>query len=356
MNQTPEAMCIITHDRDVLAQVDRIIEIRDGLALSYPGNYEAYLRVNTVKIVSELHDFSVVQRRIAHLKDDVIRFRRLKEKARHAGTIARFKSLQQKAEKELAELSSREKPTFWIDKASTEQLNDKIAASYQAHKAKTIRLKTNEHDEGGSTRTLVDVQNLSLGYDMPLFSGVTFRLSVGSHIRIAGRNGAGKTTLIRTMLETLEGSLLTAQSFSGYIECEKALKVGVYRQEVSYPDGLILYDAIEAALMAADAPHGESAIRAALGNYLFDPISDAKKEVKVLSGGQKARLQLIEMLAGDPQLLVLDEPTNHLDLPSIEELEAALQSFKGAILYISHDSYFARNMGGELVDIDKYKK
>jgi ATPase subunit of ABC transporter with duplicated ATPase domains len=65
-----------------------------------------------------------------------------------------------------------------------------------------------------------------------------------------------------------------------------------------------------------------------------------------LSGGQKARLQIIKMLAGDPNLLILDEPTNHLDLPSIEELENALRDYHGALLYISHDSYLAKNLGG----------
>ncbi|HSX01433.1 MAG TPA: hypothetical protein VLF67_04290, partial [Candidatus Saccharimonas sp.] len=69
------------------------------------------------------------------------------------------------------------------------------------------------------------------------------------------------------------------------------------------------------------------------------------------SGGQKARFQLITMLAHNPNLLILDEPTNHLDLPSIEELEQALERYQGAVLYISHDSYFARNVGGEVVEI-----
>lgn len=70
-----------------------------------------------------------------------------------------------------------------------------------------------------------------------------------------------------------------------------------------------------------------------------------------LSGGQKARFQLIAMLANDPQLLILDEPTNHLDLPSIEELETALGRYSGAIMYVSHDGYFRDKIGGETVQI-----
>ena len=70
-----------------------------------------------------------------------------------------------------------------------------------------------------------------------------------------------------------------------------------------------------------------------------------------LSGGQKARFQIISMLANEPQLLILDEPTNHLDLPSIEELETALERYTGAILYVSHDNYFRQKLGGEVVQI-----
>ena len=79
----------------------------------------------------------------------------------------------------------------------------------------------------------------------------------------------------------------------------------------------------------------------------------ARLRVARLSGGQKARLQVIAMLANEPQLLVLDEPTNHLDLPSIEELETALKSYGGAILYVSHDDYFRRAVEGEMIQIGK---
>ena len=88
-----------------------------------------------------------------------------------------------------------------------------------------------------------------------------------------------------------------------------------------------------------------------LSDYLFDPYEDRDHVVRNLSGGQKARLQLIKMFANDPNLLILDEPTNHLDLPSIEELEAALALYKGALIYISHDSYLAKHLGGENISV-----
>jgi ATPase subunit of ABC transporter with duplicated ATPase domains len=78
---------------------------------------------------------------------------------------------------------------------------------------------------------------------------------------------------------------------------------------------------------------------------------DGKQKIADLSGGQKARFQIIKMLANKPNLLILDEPTNHLDLPSIEELEKALTNFEGGILYISHDTYFINTLGGTTVEL-----
>src|SRR5439155_855880 len=85
--------------------------------------------------------------------------------------------------------------------------------------------------------------------------------------------------------------------------------------------------------------------------YLFEPERDLSLPLKKLSGGQKARFQLIKMLSSEPNLLILDEPTNHLDLPSIEELENALLSYSGAILYVSHDNYFRDKLKGEIIEI-----
>ena len=90
-----------------------------------------------------------------------------------------------------------------------------------------------------------------------------------------------------------------------------------------------------------------------MSNYLFNPFDDRETPVAQLSGGQKARLQLIKLFANNPNLIILDEPTNHLDLPSIEELESALAQYKGALLYVSHDSYFAKNLDGDILEIQR---
>jgi ATPase subunit of ABC transporter with duplicated ATPase domains len=114
---------------------------------------------------------------------------------------------------------------------------------------------------------------------------------------------------------------------------------------------LKLYDAIEQVLMEHDVPASDQRIKQLLSDYLFNPSADGDMPIERLSGGQKARFQLIRMLVGQPQILILDEPTNHLDLPSIEELENAMADYHGAVMYISHDSFFAEKLAGETVNI-----
>jgi ATPase subunit of ABC transporter with duplicated ATPase domains len=114
---------------------------------------------------------------------------------------------------------------------------------------------------------------------------------------------------------------------------------------------MTLAEAIEQVYHDADQPINQEKIMGLAHQYLFEPERDLKLSLEKLSGGQKARFQLIKMLCSDPNMLILDEPTNHLDLPSIEELEKALINYSGAILYVSHDNYFRNKLGGEIVQI-----
>src|SRR5882757_4488216 len=319
------SVVVITHDRDVLEAVDRIIEIRDGKAFSYNGGYNDYLRTHATRITGQVNEYAVEQRRISNLREDIVRFRRFKEKAHDPGTISRFKSLEQRAGKELAELEAKEKPSFWIDRESAGNLNAKMTEAYGEHKARNIKVRT----RGGgaeSSRMLVDVTKLSLGYgETPLFTDINFQLCEGERIRLHGRNGAGKSTLVRAILAKAHDQPAASRQFAGTISVEREIRVGVYEQEIA--DGLLdltLGAAIERVYDNKGLPIPDQKIQQLLHDYLFNPVTDWKVLVSRLSGGQKARLQLIAMLAGEPQVLILDEPTNHLDLPSIEELEDSL--------------------------------
>lgn len=353
LKSTDEAVLVITHDRDVLNNVDRIIEIRDGISYTFRGNYDAYLRTNTNQVSSQVSEYDHTQRRIENLKQDVIRFRRMKERARDPGTIRRFKSQEQKAADELERLSGAEKPSFWIDQESAAGMNDKLTQTYDKYKATNIKVRTRKKEADGSGRVLVQAENVTLGYDgKPLFEGVSFNLQEGERLRLHGRNGAGKTTLVQAIMAEAKGRPWPSEHFSGKIKVEKEIKIGLYEQEIdSKYLKLTLSGALEQILRDKGLPISMQKIKQLLGDYLFNPATDGDMPVERLSGGQKARVQLIAMLANDPNMLILDEPTNHLDLPSIEELENALIQYHGAIIYVSHDSFFASKLGGETVII-----
>lgn len=352
MNSQPhQAMLIITHDRDVLEQVDRIVEIKDGQAVSYRGNYDAYLKQNAQATTAGMNNFEQIEKRIVNLKQKVLDYQRLKEKSRNPGTIQKFKRLENEARAELAELSEMEKPTFWIDKESASQLDYKSAERYGKFKSRNIRLSMKDASSR-SQHVLVRAENVAVGIgERILFEDVNIDLREGEAIEIRGRNGAGKTTLIRMILASGKsfdgGSVL----YSGDIFLDPQVRIGVYEQEI---DERYLSDPLEKAIeklyMSRDLSISDTKIRQLLADYLFTD-ADRMTPLARLSGGQKARFQIIAMLANDPQLLILDEPTNHLDLPSIEELETALVKYSGAILYVSHDNYFREKLGGKVVQI-----
>ena len=496
-SQPRQAMLIITHDRDILGRVDRIIELKDGRAVSYRGNYEAYLKQNAQATAAGMNNFEQVEKRMTNLKQKVLDYQRLKEKSRNPGTIQKFKRLENEARAELAELSEMDKPTFWIDEESAGQLDYKSAERYGRFKARNIRLSMKDATSR-SQHVLVRVEDAAVGVgERILFEGVNIDLREGEAVELRGRNGAGKTTLIRMLLasgdvaartqvlssdsqqarrrqaeavtdslqaaglallkqsspgqespppsagaslivahsddkilpttvslstdspqrevkylqnsvaepraasqkksemplapnasiaappalEAVEhsriasapaersrsissgdtsekstpaqerGAVVTPILYSGNLFLDPQVRVGVYEQEI---DERYLADPLEAAIeklyLSRDLPISDTKIRQLMADYLFTE-ADRMTPLARLSGGQKARFQIIAMLANDPQLLILDEPTNHLDLPSIEELETALAKYSGAILYVSHDNYFRQAIGGEVVQI-----
>ena len=422
-SQPRQAMLIITHDRDVLGRVDRIIELKDGGSVSYRGNYDAYLKQNAQATAAGMNNFEHIEKRMTNLKQKVLDYQRLKEKSRNPGTIQKFKRLENEARAELAELSEMDKPTFWIDKQSAGQLDYKSAERYGKFKARNIRLSMKDA-ASRSQHVLVRVEDAAVGVgERILFEGVNIDLREGEAVELRGRNGAGKTTLIRMLLASSDvaarashktirdplkpaqifsetpltpdapataippaleavkrsrgadvsaersrqissgdlsekstpaqecGAAITPILYSGNLFLDPQVRVGVYEQEI---DERYLADPLEAAIeklyLSRDLPISETKIRQLLADYLFTE-ADRMTPLARLSGGQKARFQIIAMLANDPQLLILDEPTNHLDLPSIEELETALMKYSGAILYVSHDNYFRQEIGGEVVQI-----
>lgn len=343
-----QSVLVITHDRDVLQCVDAITEIKDGHTRTFKGDYEAYLRQNTTSTSAQLHDYQVALKTLENLHKKIL-WARARKPSWHGTADQRnpFEVMERRLQKEYDDIKrANPKPSFWIDRESSENLAKKVGDSYAKFKAKNIRIHKTQADKHASELLVVD--NVSLGYDgRPLFEPLNFRLQSGERLRLVGRNGAGKTTLARAIVAASNQEAIPTL-IQGKVVCGSKLRLSVYEQELR-PDFLrfTLAEAIERIYLDARLQVNDETVKRVMSDYLFDPYQDGSLRVEQLSGGQKARLQIIRMLAGNPNLLILDEPTNHLDLPSIEELEDALAGYHGAVLYITHDSYFAKNIGGE---------
>ena len=340
------AVVVITHDRDLLRYVQRIIEFKDNQAFSFPGNYDAYLAQNATRTAAGLNEYEVIQRRIANVKKQILYAR--SKKSSWGGTADKknpFVVMETRLLKELQELEAAERPSFWIDQESVAGLRPNIEASYQKHKAKTIRIRRLSQAE--RQRELLQLDAVQVGYGEPLFAPLSKRVLTGDRLRLVGRNGVGKTTLITAITKTASGEQ-PPTLLRGAIRTDVKLRMNSYEQEL---DGslldMTLAQAIEHLYAQYDLSITNEQTMRVLSDYLFDPYADREHLVRELSGGQKARLQLIKLFANEPNLVILDEPTNHLDLPSIEELEAALAQYNGALIYISHDSYLAKHLGGD---------
>lgn len=353
LRETSSTVVVITHDRDVLNEVDRIIEIKDKKAISFEGNYTAYLKQNSTSTVSSMAQYEIAQATIENIKKQILYAR--SKKASWGGTADKknpFVVMEERLQKQLAELQAIEKPSFWIDQESAAQLNSKVVERYEKYKDTNIKLRGLK-TEKQHTQEFINVEKLALGYgEKQLFEDVSFVLSPTGRVRLHGRNGAGKTTLATFIRSNISGQESEVKKFSGSIKVSSKIRLGVYEQEIDqqYLD-FTLAEAIQHMYHQKNAAINEQLVRQLLANYLFDPMADYNAVVRRLSGGQKARFQIMSMLANEPNLLILDEPTNHLDLPSIEELENALKNYSGAIMYVSHDSYFVEKLGGETVTV-----
>jgi ATPase subunit of ABC transporter with duplicated ATPase domains len=354
LKNTKSAVLVISHDRDVLGVVDRIVELKDMKAYSYKGNYDDYLYQNSSKTSNAINEYEITEKRIKNINEQIEYARARAPGFKGKAGKNPWVVMREKLERELATImETHNKPSFWIDSESSKNLSTKASDSYHKYKAKNIYMKGQKAEHGNSS--LVKISDLSLGYnEKPLFENCNFSISTDDRLHIVGRNGAGKTTLVKAILDTVKNKKPDTLIGPGVIEISSALRLSTYEQEIG-PELLdfTLYDAIEEILANKQQPTNEQSILRLMDNYLFSPANDRDVKVSDLSGGQKARLQLIRMLAGKPNLLILDEPTNHLDLPSIEELENHLKSYNGAILYITHDSYFSKAIGGNQLNLDE---
>lgn len=345
MRSFKQAVIVVTHDRDVLKYVNKIYELKDKKLEIFKGNYDHYISHNSLQTLGSVKEYTNQLNRLKEAKKKVQWG--LQMRAKSKAWKIRYDHWLRDYEKIKAETV---KPSFWIDQDSVENLDKKIVDSYDKYKKKNIKINIVTKRERGSERLLV--KNLALGYNKPIFSNLNFSLRDNERIFIRGKNGAGKSTLVKTILSLSKNKQPIANTFEGKITLSDHILIGEYQQEIDTTYlSLPLAEAIRVSYQEKNVPTTDQKIKSLLAQYLFNPIQDAQQRIINLSGGQKARFQIIKMLINQPNLLILDEPTNHLDLPSIEELENALTKFEGAILYISHDTYFIKKMSGSMMEI-----
>ncbi|ERM91737.1 ribosomal protection-like ABC-F family protein [Caldanaerobacter subterraneus] len=292
-------LLIISHDRYFLDKVvNKIFEIENHHLKVYEGNYTEYLKKKKEEVQAKLKAYEEQQKEIKRIKSII-------ETQRNRRTEKSVKMAQSK-EKLLEKMEIIEKP--FLNKNS-------------------IKLKFDFDIESGND--VLTVKNLSLKFDRPVFSNVSFDVKKGEKIALLGPNGAGKTSLLRIIAGEIK-------EFEGEIKFGTNVVTGYYEQEFKSlnPEKTVLDEIWD------ENPYlTQTEVRTLLASFLFKD-EEVFKTVASLSGGEKARLSLLKLLLSKANFLLLDEPTNHLDLKAKEVLEESLLDYSGTVLFVSHDRYF----------------
>lgn len=289
------AFILISHDIPFLNSVINLIYHMENQQITrYPGDYDEFLRVYEMKKQQVEAAYKKQQKEIANLKDFVAR-----NKA-NAATSRMAMSRQKKLDKmEIIELDAEKpKPQFDFKLART------------------------------PGRYLFETKGLVIGYDEPLSRELNLTMERGQKIALSGANGIGKTTLLKSILGEIP-------SLAGSVELGDHLEIGYFEQEMKTESNRTCLEEVW-----DEFPHfTQYEVRAALARCGLTT-KHIESKVKVLSGGERAKVRLCKLINRETNLLVLDEPTNHLDVNAKAELKRALKEYKGSVLLISHEPEF----------------
>ena len=302
------AVVLVSHDRFFLDQVaETVVEVSDGKLTRYAGNYSQYREEKQKRIERQRKAWERQQEEADRLNGVIERFRHKPTKA----SFARAKK------KQLERMERVEKPVEDDVHLFTGNIEPLIPGS----------------------KWVFEAEHLKIGYDRALLE-ITLRIRRGQKIGILGPNGAGKSTFLKTVAGLLQPFQEKDKSVERRCVLGNNITIGYFDQHSAE---------IQSEKSVAEHFHDlfpsmtEKEVRNILGMYLF-PGKLASRRVSDLSGGEKARLVLAELLQSRPNFLVLDEPTNHMDVQAKETLESAFQAYTGTILFVSHDRYFIRQV------------
>lgn len=298
---------MVTHDRYFLDRVcDNILKIENGKWIKYNGNYSAYVKTRESTFEAQKTAYELEKKYIAIQKDKIARIGKSPQKVKQG----------QYRERLLEKRKIIEKPD--MDQS-------RFKASFEASPIQSV--------------VVLELEDLSVGYEKPLISHIDFNIGLAQRIILIGENGLGKSTLFKT----IEGRV---PALSGKVVLDPQAKLGYVDQELKdLTTKATLYDEIYPLFK----DHAKTRQQLSLLGFITE--KEVLKPISHLSMGEKSRLNLLKILIKKPNLLLLDEPTNYLDIDACEIIENAFLNYKGAILAISHDRYFIEKIAQRVLKV-----
>ncbi len=304
------ALLLISHDRQFMDEVvTQVHEISERKVVAYTGNYSDHLRQREERYEQQLAAYKNQQKEIQALQEFVSRFRSVASKASQA--MSKLKQIER--------MDLIEKPPA---------------------PRKPFRFQIPPPPRGGQRAASLEGVHMAYG-DTRVYTGLDLTIERGERTVLVGPNGAGKSTLLKILAGVVEFQ-------KGELDLGHNAKIGYFSQhraETLDPEKTVL----EEVLASAPAMREDEA-RGILGSFMFRK-DDIFKPTRVLSGGEKSRLNLVKFLVDPPNLLLMDEPTTHLDIHTVESLTLALERYEGTLVFISHDVHFIRLLATKVLHI-----
>ena len=317
----PGTVILCSHDRYFLDKiVSKIVLIERGKSEIFHGNYSYYLKENERRILAEFQEYKDQQKMIEAMK-------------------RKIKQLQ-----EFGKLAYPGGESFFKRAASIQKRLDKIELLDKPETKKEIPLNFQMNDRSGKQVLLVRNFDLSV-QDKELLKNISFNLIFKDRICLMGKNGSGKSTLIKYIMNIYENAIETEN-----VKIGSNVLIGYIPQTITFENDNATI--LEVARKCFDG--SETYLRASLAKFMFNG-ENVFKRVGKLSGGEKVRLKLFELMQKNVNLLIMDEPTNHIDITTQEVLEDALKDYPGTILFISHDRYFINEIAKKIFYIEDKK-
>ena len=317
-----KTVLIVSHDRYFLDRVvNKIIFLEKGEIDVYFGNYSYFEEEREKRIMIEFESYKKQQKKIEAMKESI---KRLKEYGRRA--------------------SPKGGEIFFRRAASIQKRLDKLVPIEKKNHNNNLNLEFGINRRSGNDVLRILNKDLYIG-DRLLIKNMKMDIEYTDRVCIIGKNGTGKSTLIKYIMNLYEN-----KTSDDKIKLGSNISIGYIPQEITFDNPKeTIYEHARALYDGED-----NILRSKLFNFHFFD-DDMLKKIEVLSGGEKVRLKLFELLQKNSNFLIFDEPTNHIDIETRTILEDALKEFKGTILFISHDRYFINKLATKIYEIKDLK-